>query len=138
MENLANDKKIILFDGVCNLCNSAVQFLIKRDKKDAFRFVSLQSELGKSILENLKINTFDLDSIILYESDGTYFYKSDAVIEIARILEGWFYILIIFKILPLKIRNQLYDFVAKNRYKWFGKRENCMLPSEHLKSKFLQ
>jgi predicted DCC family thiol-disulfide oxidoreductase YuxK len=137
MKNLPPNKKIILFDGVCNLCNSAVQFIIKHDKDDIFRFVALQSELGKEILEYIGIDSKNIDSIVLYEPGVAYYYKSDAALQTAKSLGGLFSLGIIFKIIPREIRNQLYNYIAKNRYKWFGKKESCMIPSPELKAKFL-
>lgn len=131
------NKKIILFDGVCNLCNAAVQYVIKHDKKDVFRFVALESELGIEILEYIGINNRNIDSIILYEPGKAYYYKSDAALSIAKNLGGIFTIGRFFSIIPTGIRNWLYDFVAKNRYKWFGKQENCLLPTPDLATKFL-
>ncbi|SHM68077.1 thiol-disulfide oxidoreductase DCC family protein [Flavobacterium xinjiangense] len=138
MENLPKNKKIILFDGVCNLCDAAVQFVIKHDKKDDFRFVALQSDLGQEIIKHIGINTKNIDSIILYEPGIAYYYKSEAVLEIAKNLSGIFYFATIFKILPTKLRDQIYDYIAKNRYKWYGKKESCMIPTKELKSKFLE
>ena len=137
MQNLPPNKKIILFDGVCNLCNSAVQFIIKHDKKDVFRFVALQSELGQEILMYIGINPMNIDSIILYEPGIAYYYKSSAAIEIARSLGGYLHFGTVFRIIPTGIRNQLYDYIAKNRYKWYGKKESCMMPTPELKAKFL-
>jgi predicted DCC family thiol-disulfide oxidoreductase YuxK len=137
MNNLPKNKKIILFDGVCNLCNSAVQFIIKHDTKDVFRFVALQSELGQEILKHIGINPINIDSIILYEPGKAYYYKSTAALEIARNLGGFFHLGTVFMIIPNGIRNLLYDYIAKNRYKWYGKKQQCMIPSENLKSKFL-
>jgi predicted DCC family thiol-disulfide oxidoreductase YuxK len=137
MQNLPPNKKIILFDGVCNLCNSAVQFIIKHDKKDVFRFVALQSELGQEILRHIGIDPNNIDSIVLYEPGVAYYYKSSAALEIAKSLDGFFSLGIIFKIIPTGIRNHLYDYIAKNRYKWYGKRESCMIPTPELKAKFL-
>jgi predicted DCC family thiol-disulfide oxidoreductase YuxK len=137
MQNLPKDKKIILFDGVCNLCNSAVQFVIKHDKNDVFRFAAIQSDLGKEILKHIGIDSKNIDSIVLYEPGVAYYYKSDAALEIARNLGGFFNLGTIFKIIPTIIRNQLYDYIAQNRYKWYGKKESCMLPTPELKTKFL-
>ena len=137
MLNLPDNKKIILFDGVCNLCDAAVQFVIEHDKKDAFRFVALQSELGQQILNHIGINTANIDSVILYEPGIAYYYKSAAALEIARSLGGFFHFGTIFKMIPTGIRNQLYDYIAKNRYKWYGKKESCLVPSAENKSKFL-
>lgn len=137
MKNLPPNKKIILFDGVCNLCNSAVQFVIKYDKKDVFRFVALQSELGQEILKYIGIDPKNIDSIILYEPGVAYYYKSAAAIQIAKNLGGFWHLGTFFRIIPTGISNQLYDYIAKNRYKWYGKKESCMLPTPELKSKFL-
>jgi predicted DCC family thiol-disulfide oxidoreductase YuxK len=137
MQNLPQNKKIILFDGVCNLCNSAVQFIVKHDKGDVFRFVALQSELGQEILAYIGIDTKNIDSIVLYEPGVTYYYKSDAALQIAKSLDGLFPMGFVFKIIPTGIRNRLYDYIARNRYKWYGKKESCMIPTPELKAKFL-
>ncbi|MGO4818844.1 thiol-disulfide oxidoreductase DCC family protein [Flavobacterium sp. W22_SRS_FP1] len=138
MQNLPKNKKIILFDGVCNLCNTAVQFVIKHDKKDLFRFVALQSDLAPSIIKHIGINTQNIDSIILYEPGVAYYVKSEAALEIAKHLSGGLALLSVFKVLPSSLSNSIYDYVAKNRYKWFGKKEHCMIPTPELKSKFLE
>ena len=135
--DLPKDKKIILFDGVCNLCNSSVQYVIKHDKKDVFRFVALQSELGRKIITHIGISEKSIDSIILYEPEVAYYYKSTAALEIAKQLGGVFSYATIFKILPLSLRDSIYDYVAKNRYTWYGKQESCMIPTPELKAKFL-
>jgi len=137
MQKLPKNKKIILFDGVCNLCDSAVQFVIKHDKKDVFRFVALQSELGKEILKHIGINSINIDSIILYEPGIAYYYKSAAALQIAKNLGGFFHFGTLFKIIPTGISNKLYDYIAKNRYKWYGKKEQCMIPTKELQAKFL-
>ncbi|WP_264522405.1 thiol-disulfide oxidoreductase DCC family protein [Flavobacterium sp. N1994] len=138
MIDLPIDKKIILFDGVCNLCNSSVQLVIKHDKKDTFRFVSLQSELGQKIINHLGISDVNIDSIILYIPKSEYYYKSEAAFKIIKELNGFYNYLSVFSILPKSTLNYIYDIVAKNRYKWFGKKESCMIPTLELKSKFLQ
>ena len=138
MQNLPLNKKIILFDGVCNLCNSAVQFVIKHDKKDVFRFVALQSELGQEIITYIGIDCKKIDSIILYEPGVAYYYKSDAALQIAKKLDGLFSLGTVFIIIPTSIRNFLYDYIAKNRYEWYGKKESCMIPTPELKIKFLE
>lgn len=137
MLNLPKNKKIILFDGVCNLCEASVQFVIKHDTKDVFRFVSLQSDLGQEILSHIGIDTKNIDSIILYEPGISYYYKSDAALVIAKNLGGFFHFGTVFKIIPTGIRNYLYDYIAKNRYKWYGKNASCMTPSKEVKNKFL-
>jgi predicted DCC family thiol-disulfide oxidoreductase YuxK len=135
--NLPPNKKIILFDGICNLCNSAVQFVIQHDKKDVFRFVALQSELGKEILKHIGISPKNIDSIILYEPGIAYYYKSAAALEIAKNLGGFLHFGTLFRIIPTGISNQFYDYIARNRYKWYGKKESCMIPTKELKLKFL-
>lgn len=137
LQKTAENKKIILFDGVCNLCSNAVQFVIKHDKKDTFRFVALQSDLGKEICTYIGVDQTKIDSIIMYNPGVAYYYKSDAVIEIAEDLGGLYSLMAIFKILPEKLRNYIYDYIAANRYKWYGKKESCMIPTPELKAKFL-
>jgi predicted DCC family thiol-disulfide oxidoreductase YuxK len=138
MLNIPKDKKIILFDGVCNLCDSAVQRIIKHDAKDVFRFVALQSDLGQKIIKHLGIDTQKTDSIILYQPGFAYYYKSEAVLEIAKDLSGLFYFVTLFSILPTSINNHIYDYIAKNRYKWYGKKETCLIPTKELQAKFLE
>ncbi|KGO83520.1 thiol-disulfide oxidoreductase [Flavobacterium beibuense F44-8] len=137
MENLPVNKKIILFDGVCNLCDSTVQFIIKRDKKDIFRFVALQSELGEQIIKHIGVDRFKTDSIILYEPGVAYYYKAEAAIKIAANLGGLFPLMNIFSVLPKSLSNSVYDYIAKNRYKWYGKKDECMIPTPEMKAKFL-
>ena len=131
-------KKLILFDGVCNLCNSSVQYLIKRDKKEHFLFTALQSETGKQILNQYKIDTTKIDSILLYTPEKGIDYKSTAALKIAVSLSFPENLMAIFFIVPTFIRNWVYDFIAKNRYKWYGKKESCMIPTPELKSRFLE
>ena len=137
MQHLPQHKKIILFDGLCNLCDATVQFINKRDTKDVFRFVSLQSDLGCELLQKLPIEFQLTDSVFLYESDKVFFYKSQAVFEIVKSIGGIYYCLLIFKLLPNTITNAVYGFIAKNRYRWWGKKESCLVPSKDLQSKFL-
>ena len=136
--DLPENKKIILFDGVCNLCDKSVQFIIKHDKKDVFRFVALQSDLGKKIIKHIGIDTTKTDSIILYQPGMAYFYKAEAALKIAKELGGIYIILSLFSVLPNSLSNLVYDWIAKNRYKWYGKKDECMIPSPELKAKFLQ
>ena len=138
MLDFPKGKKIILFDGVCNLCEASVQFVIKYDKKDVFRFVALQSELGKEMIKHIGLENKNIDSVILYEPGIAYNYKSAAALEIAKNLGGFFHLGTVFKLIPNGLRNLLYDYVAKNRYEWYGKKENCLVPTLELKSKFLE
>lgn len=137
MDNLPKDKKIILFDGICNLCDNTVQFLIKRDTKDVFRFVAIQSDPGQQIIKHIGIDTSKTDSIILYEPGHAYYYKAEAALKIAKELGGVYSLLSLFTILPKGFSNIIYDYVARNRYKWYGKKEACMIPTPEMKAKFL-
>ena len=137
MEKLPKDKKLILFDGVCNLCDATVQFIIKHDKQDVFRFVTLQSELGQEIVKYIGVDTSKTDSIILYEPGRAYYYKAEAAIRIAKELGGIYSLVGIFSVLPNWFSNKIYDYVARNRYKWYGKKEQCMIPTPEMKAKFL-
>lgn len=133
---MTKNHKIILFDGVCNLCNSSVNFVIKNDKNDVFRFAALQSEIGQQYIERFKIDPSKTDSIILIDGDKHYI-KSTAALTAAKFLKGGYPLLYAFMIVPNFIRNWVYDYVAKNRYQWYGKKESCMIPTPELKSKFL-
>ena len=135
--NLPENKKIILFDGVCNLCNGAVLKTIKYDKKNQFVFTALDSDTGKKILNHLKIDTTKVDSIILYEPNLAYYIKSSAALKVMNDFGGFWKLNNIFWIVPKPVRDMVYDFIAKNRYKWFGKKESCMIPTPELKAKFL-
>lgn len=130
-------KKIILFDGVCNLCNSSVIKVIKHDKKDVFLFAPLQSEIGEKIQKELNLNAKDMDSIILYIPNQAYYKKSSAALRIMNEFGGLWKLTQIFRILPPVFNNIFYDIIAKNRYKWFGKKDSCMIPTPELKAKFL-
>jgi len=129
-------QKIILFDGVCNLCNSTVQRVITHDKKDVFRFTALQSAVGMVMVTEHGIDTAKTDSIILIDDDK-HFIKSTAALKIAKELSGGYSLLYVFIIVPSVIRNWVYDVIAKNRYNWYGRQESCMIPTPELKKKFL-
>lgn len=137
-KTIQENKKIILFDGVCNLCNNAVKFIIERDREDVFRFASLQSEIGKKLTSERGINTSEPHSIILIEPGVAYYQKSTAAIEISKHLSGSYSLINYLKFLPEGLRDMGYDIIADNRYKWFGKKESCMLPTHDLQAKFLK
>ena len=137
MESLPKNKKIILFDGVCNLCNASVEFVIQHDKKDIFRFVAIQSDLGTTIIKHIGIDSKNIDSIVLYEPGVAYYYKSNAALEIAKDLSGLFHYASLFRIIPTFLRNPIYDYVATNRYKWYGKQDSCMIPKPEMENRFL-
>jgi len=128
--------KIILFDGVCNLCNGAINFIIERDMKDVFRFATLDSDIAKELSEKYKIDLSQVDSIILISNEKA-FIKSSAALHISKDLSGAWPLLYSFMISPKFIRNAVYDYIAKNRYKWFGKKDSCMIPTPELRTKFL-
>jgi predicted DCC family thiol-disulfide oxidoreductase YuxK len=130
------NKDIVLFDGVCNLCNAAILFIIKRDKNDRFRFAPLESEVGKELLAKYQIDPSKIDSIVLVSGDSA-FAKAGAALRISKHLTGLWPLLYSLIIIPSLISDTVYDFIARNRYKWFGKKESCMIPTPELKSKFL-
>jgi predicted DCC family thiol-disulfide oxidoreductase YuxK len=127
---------IVLFDGVCNLCHSSVQFIIAHDKESKFRFTSLQSDIGKELLHRYEVKIENLQSTVLL-LNGKYYVYSDAVLEVLRRLGGTWAWLYIFKVVPSFIRNGIYHIVARNRYRWFGKKDQCWIPTPDLKARFL-
>jgi len=127
---------VIFFDGVCNLCNGAVQYVIKHDTKKIFRFASLQSDSGQQLLQKNALPQTHFTSFILLENDKV-FTKSTAALKVAGKLTGVVRLLYGFIIVPAFIRDAVYNFIARNRYKWFGKQESCMIPTPELKNRFL-
>mgnify|MGYP000856025301 FL=1 len=127
---------IILFDGVCNLCNDAVQFVIKHDPKEKFRFASLQGNNGQKLLRQFQLPANTFNSFVLIQ-DGKAYTKSTAALKVASQLKGPIRILNGFSIVPAFIRNAVYDLIAKKRYSWFGKKDSCMIPTPSLQSRFL-
>ena len=138
MITIPENKQLILFDGICNLCNRSVQFVIKHDKKDKFLFTALQSNIGRKIIQELNIDTSKTDSILLFIPDKGLSIKSTAALYIAKHLRPPINILLIFIIIPNFIRNWIYDLIARKRYKWFGRTNECMIPSPEIKAKFLE
>lgn len=132
-----NEGPIVLFDGVCNLCNRIVQFIIKRDKKKQFLFASLQGRTGQEILKRFNLPLNDFNSFILAEGDHVYI-RSTAALRMFKKLSGGWKLLYGFIIVPGFIRNAVYNWIAKNRYKWYGKRDECMMPTPELKERFLE
>lgn len=135
--DIPENKDLILFDGVCNLCSSSVQYVIERDHKNKYVFAALQSDIGKEIIEKYKIDPSKTDSILLYRKDKGVVSKSTAALLIAKHLGFPTNLLYPFLIVPAFIRNMVYDYVAKNRYKWYGKKESCWIPTPELKAKFI-
>ena len=132
----ATTHKIVLFDGVCNLCNSAVQLMIKHDHDDRFMFAALQEEAGLALTKKYNIDTSMIDSIVLIDN-GKAYVKSTAALHIALYLKGLWPLCHGALIVPRFIRDLVYDIIAKYRYKWFGKKESCMIPTPDIKRKFL-
>jgi predicted DCC family thiol-disulfide oxidoreductase YuxK len=133
---MTNQHLIILFDGVCNFCNFWVNFLLDRSKKDKFRFTPLQSENGEEILKKFNLSTKDFDTFVLIDGDK-YYIRSTAALIVAKNLPGLWKVLYALIIIPGPLRDFLYNLVAKNRYKLFGKKEACRIPTAEERSKFL-
>jgi predicted DCC family thiol-disulfide oxidoreductase YuxK len=133
----ASNHKIILFDGVCNLCNGAVQFIIRRDRKKIFQFASLQSDFARQLLSKTPQSTFDLSSILVVVDNSVYD-RSDAVLKICSDLEFPWKALSVFSFLPITLRDFFYNIVSRNRYRWFGKQDSCMLPTPELRARFIE
>ncbi|OLS38531.1 thiol-disulfide oxidoreductase DCC family protein [Bacillus sp. MRMR6] len=129
-------ERIILFDGVCNLCNSSVQFIINRDPNAYFKFASLQSEMGQKLLKECGYQT-EMKSFVLIEDHKVYI-KSTAALRVCLKLSGAWSIFSVFRVIPPVIRDKIYDLFAKNRYQWFGKKDSCMLPTPEMKQRFLE
>jgi predicted DCC family thiol-disulfide oxidoreductase YuxK len=128
---------IILFDGVCNLCNGSVNFVLDRDKKKKFKFGALQSDIGKELLLKYNVqHSIGYDSVVLIKNNKIY-KKSSAALEVARHLNGMWPALYVFKIIPSMIRDFVYDLISRNRYRLFGKSETCRLPEPGIKERFL-
>lgn len=127
---------ILLFDGVCNLCNSFVQFVIQRDPEAIFRFAPLQSEIGRELSARAGLPLDELNTVVLYHNDRFYIH-SDVALQVVRRLPGFWSVLYGLNVLPKSLRDSIYNWIARNRYRWFGKRESCMMPTPDLKRRFL-
>lgn len=128
---------VLFFDGVCNLCNGAVQFVIERDRNERIRFASLQSEVGGAVLDKLSLPDDELQTIILVEGDRAYT-KSAAVIRVCELLGGVYGLARVGWLLPRPVRDWLYTYVADHRYQWFGRKDQCMIPTPDLQSRFVE
>jgi len=132
----AKTENIILFDGVCNLCNSSINFIINGDRAEVFKFASLQSVFGQEYLKRNQLPIDDFESMVFLEN-GEVYIKSTAALKIARKMSGIWPILYGLIIVPKFLRDTIYNFVANNRYTWFGKRDQCRVPTTELKARFL-
>lgn len=130
------DKKVVLFDGVCNLCSSSVQFILKHDKKNQFLFGSLQGNYGQEMLQKYQLSSSEFNSFMLIE-EGKLYTKSTGALRMLKYIGGFWGLAYGFIIVPKFIRDAVYNWISRNRYKWFGKKNECWLPSAELKSKFL-
>ena len=132
-----HDHSIILFDGVCNLCNRSVQYVIRHDAEKKFHFASLQSDAGQQLLKQYHLPADNFNSFVLIQ-DAKAYTRSTAALRVAKQLKGITKLLYGFIIVPRFLRDAIYNLIANNRYKWFGERESCMLPSPDLQSRFLK
>jgi predicted DCC family thiol-disulfide oxidoreductase YuxK len=136
MNNILKNKTILLFDGYCNLCHSSVQFILRHEKNNSIYFTSLQSPIGIEILNQYSINPNKIDSLVLIQKNKAYI-KSSAALRVTKYLKGLYPIAFSLLIIPSFLRNWVYDYIAKNRYKWFGKMSSCLVPDENLSKRFL-
>ena len=131
-----DSQPILLFDGVCNLCNGAVQFVIKNDKKNQFHFATLQSEVGAALLKVYSLPRDVLDTFVVITKNNVLT-RSTAALEVAKTIGGLWTLAYIFIIIPKFIRDAIYNWVARSRYRWFGKKDSCMIPTPELRERFL-
>ncbi|HEY6954669.1 MAG TPA: thiol-disulfide oxidoreductase DCC family protein [Flavisolibacter sp.] len=131
-----NENPIILFDGVCNFCNGSVNLVLKYDKSGIFRFAALQSEAGQKLLQRYDLPSAEFDSFVLIDN-GKVYKKSEAALRVMNKLPWYWKELQILRIIPTPFRDAIYDFIARNRYKWFGKKDQCMIPTPEMRSRFL-
>jgi predicted DCC family thiol-disulfide oxidoreductase YuxK len=136
-DSTKQNSRIIIFDGLCNLCSGFMQFVYKRDEKDNFKFAWVQDEKSVKILDQFNLHKESLKTIILIESEIVY-YKSSAFFKIVRLLRFPWPVLTVGYLIPRAIRDWIYDFIAENRYRWFGKKEQCMVPTGDLVKKFVK
>ncbi|MCM3748209.1 thiol-disulfide oxidoreductase DCC family protein [Paenibacillus pasadenensis] len=137
MNDPASNNAVILFDGVCNLCSGAVQFVLQHDNNGYFRFASLQSDAGQKLLEQYKLSGDNLGTIVLIEN-GRAFTRSTAALRVTRRLRWPYSMISVARIVPSPLRDSVYAFIARNRYKWFGKTEQCMIPKPEYARRFLE
>lgn len=133
---METNNPIILFDGVCNLCNGAVQFVIRNDKNKQFRFAALQSEAGAELSKKYGLPSNSMKTFVLIANDKCYT-RSTAALRVGKMLGGVLSLSYVFIIVPPVIRDGIYNFIAKNRYRWFGEKESCMIPTPDLRERFL-
>lgn len=136
MDRAQQPQRVVLFDGECNLCNGSIRFIINRDPRGRYKFAPLQSAAGRTLMRAHNLNATQTDSVVLIEGEAAHL-KSDAALRIAKGLGGAWSILYALIFVPKFIRDKLYSFVARNRYRWFGKRDECMTPTPEIRGRFL-
>ena len=129
-------EKVIVFDGVCNFCNATVDFVMRHDPQGKFKFGTLQSEPAQKILSRWGLHTEDFETFLLLE-EGRVFTKSTAALKIAKHLTSPWFLLVMFRIVPRTIRDGIYDFICRRRYRWMGKRDTCRVPSSAERERFV-
>ena len=132
-----DDQYIVIFDGVCNFCNGAVNFIIWRDPDGRFAFTPMQSEAGKRLIEKHGPTAVGGDTFLLIK-DGDCYERTDAALEITKSLTGFWYLFNVFRVLPRPVRDYFYSLFARNRYALFGKRDTCMIPTAEVRSRFIE
>ncbi|MCX6185042.1 MAG: DUF393 domain-containing protein [Flavobacterium sp.] len=137
MDQIPTNKIIVLYDGDCGLCNRAIQILLKEDPADQFRFVSQQADLGKSILTHIGYNPNTLDSLVVYHPNVAYYTQSQAVFYLCKFGSNRLKLGLVFRLFPKAILDGVYNWIAENRYRWFGKNEHCLFPNKTYRDKFL-
>lgn len=136
-------RTVILFDGVCNLCNASVQFILRRDTRRLFQFASMQSEAGQRLLQQVGLSSTDMDTFVVVEqaedgSSSRIYTRSEAAIQVvSKLRQPWPLVRLVWWV-PRPIRDGLYSWVSRNRYRWFGKRQTCMVPTPDIRERFLQ
>jgi predicted DCC family thiol-disulfide oxidoreductase YuxK len=137
LAGVLDDGPVLFFDGVCNLCSGAVQFVVDHDPQGRIRFASLQSDVGRAVLERLDLPRDDLETVVLVEGNRAYT-KSAAAIRVCELLGGVYRLASVGWIVPRGVRDRLYDVVAEHRYQWFGRKDQCMVPTPELRSRFVE
>ncbi|MDP2385891.1 MAG: thiol-disulfide oxidoreductase DCC family protein [Bacteroidota bacterium] len=136
MNKQSEINELVLFDGVCNFCDSSVQFVIRKERKPTLKFASLQSPTGQNLLKKFNLNPVEIDSVVFVSGEKVYI-KSTAALHLVKRLKGLYPLLFGFIIVPPFIRNAVYDWIARNRYKWYGKKDSCMIPTPEIRARFV-
>jgi predicted DCC family thiol-disulfide oxidoreductase YuxK len=131
-----DDRYIVVFDGVCNFCNSAVNFIIKRDPEGIFVFAPMQTELAKQLMQKHEIYNADIDTFLLIKNDQCFVF-SNAALEITKDLTGLWYLFNVFRVIPSSVRDTIYKAFGRNRYRLFGRQETCIIPTEEVRTRFI-